>query len=65
MNEGVQDADIPVKIWKRILNILMNFDEYFEYFQSNKATFTSKFSASFKFANVTLNFKQGSRNQKL
>ena len=34
------------------------------FFQFNEAICTSKFPASFKFANVTLNFKQGSRNQK-
>ena len=33
-------------------------------FQFSKVICTSKFLASFKFVNVTLNFKQGSRNQK-
>ena len=33
-------------------------------FQFNKAILKSKFPASFKFANVTLVFKLGSRNQK-
>ena len=33
-------------------------------FQFNEAIYTSKSPASFKFANVTLKFKQGSRNQK-
>ena len=34
-------------------------------FQFNGAMCTSKFPASFKFANVTLVFKQGFRNQKI
>ena len=33
-------------------------------FQFNEAIYTSKFSAYFKFTNVTLQFKQDSRNQK-
>ena len=55
--EQRQEADIPVKrkCWIFCWIYL---------FQFNEAIHTSKFPASFKFASVTLNFKQGSRNQK-
>ena len=47
-------------------NLKENVEYFDEYICFNLTTIcTSKLSASFKFANVTLNFKQGSRNQKL
>ena len=60
MNKAVQDTDIPVKILKE------NTKYFAEYIclQFNEAICASKFPASFKFANITPVFKQGSRNQK-
>ena len=60
MNKAVQDTDISVKILKE------NPDYFAEYIclQFNEAICASKFPASFKLANVTPVFKQGSRNQK-
>ena len=60
MNKAVQDTDIPVKILKE------NAKYFAEYncLKFNEAIYASKFWASFKFANVTPAFKQGSRNQK-
>ena len=60
MNKAVQDTDIPVKILKE------NAEYLAEYIclQLNEAICASKFPASFKFANITPVFKQGSRNQK-
>ena len=55
----MQDKDIPVKKFKE------NVEYFAEYmFQFNEGICTSKFPTSFKFANVTLVFKLGSRNQK-
>ena len=60
LNKSVQDTDIPVKILKE------NTDYFAEHicFQFNETICSSKFPTSFKFANVTPVFKQGSRNQK-
>ena len=56
----MQDTDIPVEILKE------NAEYLAEYIclQLNEAICASKFPASFKFANITPVFKQGSRNQK-
>ena len=56
----MQDTDIPVKI------LIENADYFAEHIclQFNETIFSSKFPTSFKFANVTPVFKQGSRNQK-
>ena len=58
MNKAVQDKDIPVKI--------LNAEYFAQYIclQFNEAICASKFPASFKFANITPVFKQGSKNQK-
>ena len=58
MNKAVQDKDIHVKI--------LNAEYFAQYIclQFNEAICASKFPASFKFANITPVFKQGSRNQK-
>ena len=60
LNKSVQDTDIPVKILKE------NADYFAEHIclQFNETICSSKFPKSFKFANVTPVFKQGSRNQK-
>ena len=60
MNKTVQDTDIPVKILKE------NAEYFAEYIclQCNEVICASKFPASFKLANITPDFKQGSRNQK-
>ena len=60
LNKSVQDTDIPVKILKE------NADYFAEHIclQFNETICSSKFPTSFKFANVTPVFKQGSRNQK-
>ena len=60
MNKAMQGTDIPVKILKE--NALY-FAEYI-CLHFYKAICASKFPASFKFANGTPVFKQGSRNQK-
>ena len=59
LNKSVQDTDIPVKILKE------NADYFAEHIclQFNETICSSKFPTSFKFANVTPVFKQGSRNQ--
>ena len=58
--KAVQETDIPVKIWKE------NADFFYEQVcrQFNEAICSSKFPATFKFANVTPVFKKGNRNQK-
>ena len=58
MNKAVQDKDIHVKI--------LNAEYFAQYIclQFNEAICASKFPASFKFANITPVFKQGSKNQK-
>ena len=60
LNKSVQDTDIHVKILKE------NADYFAEhiFLQFNETVCSSKFPTSFKFANVTPVFKQGSRNQK-
>ena len=60
MNKTVQNKDFPVKILKE------NTEYFVEYvfLQFNEAICASKFPASFKFANVTPIFTQGSRTQK-
>ena len=60
MNKAVQDADISIKILKENCKY---FAEYMSH-HFNEAIFASVIPASFKFANVTRVFKQGSRNQK-
>ena len=56
----MQDTDIPVKILKE------NAEYFAEYIclQFNEAICAAKFPASFRLANITPVFKQGSRNQK-
>ena len=54
----MQDTDIPVKILKGNAEY---FAEYI-FLQFNEAICASKFPASFKLANITTVFKQGSRN---
>ena len=58
--KAVQDTDIPVKVLKA------NADFFAEQItrQFNEGICSSKFAESFKFANVTPVFKQGSRNLK-
>ena len=58
--KAVQDADISVKILKENCK---HFAEYMS-LHFNEAICASIIPASFKFANVTPVFKQGSRNQK-
>ena len=60
LNKSVQDTDISVKILQE------NADYFAEHIclQFNATICSSKFSTSFKFANVGPVFKQGSRNQK-
>ena len=60
LNKSVQDTDIAVKILKE------NADYFAEHIclQFKGTICSSKFPTSFKFANVTPVFKQGSRNQK-
>ena len=60
MNKAVQDADISVKILKENCKY---FAEYMSH-HFNEAICASIIPASFKFANVTPIFKQGSTNQK-
>ena len=60
LNKSVQDTDIPVKILKENVNY---FGEHI-CLKFNETICSSKFPTSFKFANVTPVFKQGSRNQK-
>ena len=59
-NKAVQDTDIPVKVLKE------NADFFAEHIclQFNEMICSSKFPSSFKFANVTPVFKNGTRNQK-
>ena len=54
MNKAAQDTDIPLQILKE------NAELCYICLQFNEAICASKFSASFKFANVTPVFKQGS-----
>ena len=56
----MQDTDIPVKILKE------NAEYFAEYIclQFNEAICAAKFPASFRLANITPVFKQGSRNQR-
>ena len=58
--KAVQDTDIPVKVLKE------NAEFFAEQIcrQFNEAICSSKFPATFKFANVTPVFKQGTRNLK-
>ena len=58
--KAVQDTDIPVKVLKA------NADFFAEHItrQFNEGICSSKFAESFKFANVTPVFKQGSKNLK-
>ena len=58
--KAVQETNIPVKILKE------NADFFAEHIcrQFNEAICSSKFPATFKFANVTPAFKKGNRNQK-
>ena len=58
--KAVQETDIPVKISKE------NADFFAEHIcrQFNEAICSSKFPATFKFANVTPVFEKGNRNQK-
>ena len=58
--KSVLETDIPVKILKE------NADFIAEHIcrQFNEVICSSKFPATFKFANVTPVFKKGSRNQK-
>ena len=58
--KAVQETDIPVKILKE------NADFSAEHIcrQFNEAICSSKFPATFKFANITPVFKKGNRNQK-
>ena len=58
--KATQDTDIPVKILK-------GNEEFFAehiYLQFNEGIFVSRYPSSFKFANITPAFKQGSRNLK-
>ena len=60
MNKAVQDTDFLVKILKE------NAEYFAEYIclQFNEAICAPKFPASFRLANITPVFKQGSRNQR-
>ena len=58
--KAVQDIDIPVKVLKE------NTEFFAEHIcrQFSEAIYSSKFPATFKFANITPVFKQGTRNLK-
>ena len=58
--KAVQETDIPVKVLKENANF---FAEHI-FLQFNDGIESSKYAESFKFANITPAFKQGSRNLK-